>query len=129
MSTRNQSFAQVLLESIDESLSVLGDEPSVAVYHYLSTICSLPKNEIPDRIQEFDAGISKALGAASKVIERMILRKLYEKLSFVFRESQGLDFADYVDEAKRRYEIFFNKQAHFTDQVESGRSKKGQVSG
>lgn len=128
MSVKNQSFAQVLLECIDQSLSVLGNEPSIAMYQFLSTICSLPKNEIPDRIREFDAGISKALGGASKVIERMILRKLFGKLSFVFRESQGLDFADYVDEAKRRYEIFSNKQTHVTEQVESGRSKKGQVS-
>lgn len=129
MSVRIHSFAQALLESIDESFSVLGNEPSAAVYQYLVTICSLPRNEIPDRIQDFDAGIKKALGAASKVIERMILRKVFYKLGFAFRESSELDFVDHVKDAKRRFEIFSNKQGPAIDQVELGRSKKGQVSG
>lgn len=129
MSGRAHSFPQVLLESIDESFSILGSEPSAAVYQYLVTICSLPRNEIPDRIQDFDTGIKKALGAASKVIERMILRKVFDKLGFALRESQQLDFVDYITDAKRRFEIFSNKHSNAMDQAEIGRSKKGQVSG
>jgi hypothetical protein len=129
MSSKDHSFAQVLLESIDESFSILGNEPSAAVYQYLVTICSLPRNEIPDRIQDFDTGIKKALGTASKVIERMILRKVFDKLGFALRETQGLDFVDYVTDAKRRFEIVANRHSNSMDQLEIGRSKKGQVSG
>jgi hypothetical protein len=129
---RVQSFSTVFLESIDEALSVLGLEPSNALFQYLLTICQLPRSEIPDRVQEFDNGLKKALGGASKVIERLILRKLFGKLSLAFRESEALEFTDYVDDAKRRFEIFSNKRSHASDPYETSRnisSKKGQVSG
>jgi len=114
------------MESIDEAFSVLGIEPSAAVYQYLVTICSLPKEEIPDRIEDFDKGIKKALGAASKVIERLIIRKLFERLGLSLRESQDQDFLDYVQDAKRRHEIFSHRQ---TDHLDSERSQKGKISG
>jgi hypothetical protein len=129
MSNRNsKSFPSVFLESVDEAFNVLGNEPSVAVYQFLATICALPKMEIPDRISDFDKGLKQALGGASKVIERLILRKLFEKLGFTLKESEALEFVDYVDDAKRRFEIFSQKTSHLNDQFENVRSKKGQVS-
>jgi hypothetical protein len=113
------------MESMDEALLVLGIEPSAAVYQYLVTICSLPKQDIPDRIEDFDNGIKKALGAASKVIERLIVRKLFQKLSLSLRESQDQDFLDYIQDARRRYEVFSHRQAGLLD---SERSQKGKIS-
>ena len=113
------------MESIDEAFSVLGIEPSAAVYQYLGTISSLPREEIPDRIEDFDRGIKKALGTASKVIERLIIRKLFQRLGLSLRESQDQDFLDYVSDARRRHEIFSHRQ---TGNLDSERSQKGKVS-
>lgn len=113
------------MESIDGALSVLGIEPSAAVYQYLGTICSLPKEEIPDRIGDFDKGIRKALGAASKVIERLIVRKLFQILTLSLRESQDQDFLDYIEDARRRNEVFSHRQ---TGHVDNERSQKGKIS-
>ena len=124
--SRSQSFGQVLLECVDEGLSVLGDEPRQAVYQYLSTIHSLDREQIPDKIDEFATGLRKALGSASKVIERLILKKLFQKMGSTFRETSELEFADYIQDAKRRFE---SASAKHNDPLESLRSKKGQVTG
>ncbi len=126
MTVRGESFDQLLLESIDEGLSVLGSEPQQAVYHFLLTICALPRDEVPARVAEFSAGLKKALGGASKVIERVILRKLFEKTGSTFRDAQDTDFKTYVEDAKRRFEVTSRRH---DDSSEAFRSKKGQVSG
>jgi hypothetical protein len=122
--SRPQSFNQILLDCVDEGLSVLGNEPRQAVYQYLATIQSLDREQVPDKVDEFSAGLKKALGGASRVIERLILKKLFQKVGFTFRETADLEFADYVREAKRRFDITSTKHS---DPLEGLRSKKGQV--
>jgi len=125
MTSPNKSFGEILLDSIDEGLAVLGREPQQAVYQFLQTICSLPREEIPQRVPEFAAGLRKAIGSASKVIEKMILRKLYEKTGSNLREIPDSEFSEYVEDAKRRFEIL----SHRSEDSLASRSKKGQVSG
>jgi hypothetical protein len=122
-----QSFEQILLECIDEGLSVLGNEPREALYHYLLTICSLPREEIPGRVADFAAGLRKSLGGASRVIERIILRKVFQKTGSSYREIIDTEFADYVGDAKRRYEILSQRHGVAEDSADPTRSKKGQV--
>src|SRR6266852_3755729 len=127
MSVRTQPFEQILLECIDEGLSVLGNEPQHALYQYLLTICSLPREEIPSRVEDFVAGLRKSLGGASKVIERIILRKLFQKTGSSFRETIDTEFTEYVADAKRRYEILSHRHGVAEDSSDPLRSKKGQV--
>ena len=129
MSVRSQPFEQLLLECIDEGLSVLGNEPRQALYQYLLTICSLPREEIPGRVVDFAAGLRKSLGGASKVIERIILRKLFQKTGSNFREAIDTEFTEYVADAKRRYEIISHRHGAAEDSTDPLRSKKGQVTG
>jgi hypothetical protein len=124
--SRAQPFSQVLLDCVDEGLSVLGNEPKQAVYQYLATIHSLDREQIPDKVDEFSTGLRKALGSASRVIERLILKKLFQKIGSTFRETADLEFTDYVMDAKRRFEIVSMKQS---DLPEGLRSKKSQVPG
>ncbi len=129
MTTRAQPFEQLLLECIDEGLSVLGNEPREALYQYLLTICSLPREEIPNRVADFVAGLRKSLGGASKVIERIILRKLFQKTGFSFRETIDTEFTEYVADAKRRYDMLSHRHRVAEDSTDPVRSKKGQVTG
>ena len=121
-----QSFSELLLECIDEGLSVLGNEPKQAVYQYFSSIHGLDREQIPEKVDEFSAGMRKALGSASKVIERLILKKLFQRLGSNFKETSNLEFIDYVAEAKRRFEL---TSARHNDPLDIQRSKKGQVPG
>ena len=122
----SQSFSQVFLDCVDEGLSVLGNEPRQAIYQYLSTIHSLEREQIPDKVDEFALGMRKALGSASRVIERLILKKLFQRIGSTFREIPDSEFTDYVIDAKRRFEI---GSAKHSDSLEGLRSKKGQVPG
>ena len=122
--SRAQSFNELLLDCIAEGLSVLGNEPKQAVYQYLSSIHALDREQIPEKVDEFSAGMRKALGSASKVIERLILKKLFQKLGSNFRETSNLEFIDYVMDAKRRFELTSAKHGDSLDNI---RSKKGQV--
>jgi len=122
--SRTQSFSQILLDSVDEGLSVLGNEPRQAIYQYLATIHSLDREQVPDKVDEFSSGLKKALGSASRVIERLILKKLFQRIGSTFREVPDLEFADYVRDAKRRFEMTSTKHG---DPLEGLRSKKGQV--
>jgi hypothetical protein len=126
---RAQPFELLLLECIDEGLSVLGNEPRQALYQYLLTICSLPRDEIPGRVADFAAGLKKSLGGASRVIERIILRKLFQKIGSNFRETMDTEFTEYVAEAKRRYEMLSRKHGVEEDSTDVTRSKKGQITG
>ncbi len=129
MIARAQPFELLLLECIDEGLSVLGNEPRQALYQYLLTICSLPRDEIPSRVADFAAGLKKSLGGASRVIERIILRKLFQKTGSNFRETMDTEFTEYVAEAKRRYEMLSRKHGVEEDSTDVTRSKKGQITG
>jgi len=124
MTSPSRPFAEILMDSINEALSVLGGEPQQAVFQFLQTICSLPKEEIPQRVPEFATGLRRAIGSASKVIEKMILRKLSEKTGSAFKEIPDSEFSDYVEDAKRRFEILSHRE---DDSLSGARSKKGQV--
>lgn len=103
----------------------MGEEPKRALYQYLLTIHSLTREDIPSRSGQFVLGLKKALGTASKVIEKLILKKLYEKIGESFQESQGLEFRDYVDDARSRFEM--RRQMLGADESpEYNRSKKAQ---
>ena len=129
MSARTLVFSQLLLEAIDDSLSILGDEPKKALYQYLATMHSLQREEIPDRLEEFSAGLKRALGGASSVIQRIILRKLFQKLGSTFRESQDSEFPDYIRDARRRFDSAKQRHNLPDDSMEFVRSKKSQLSG
>ena len=124
--SKTQPFSEVLLDCIDEGLSILGNEPKQAVYQYLSSLHSLDREQIPDRVSEFSGGMRKALGSASKVIERLILKKLFQRIGSTFRETSDYEFSDYVMEARRRFDLTSGKHA---DPLDNLRSKKGQVPG
>ena len=128
MSSKERAFAQLLLEVVDDAFSVLGEAPKRALYQYLSTVHSLEREEIPDRTKDFSDGLRKALGGASFVIQKVILRKLFQRLGHTFKESQGLGFSDYVTDAMQRFEASMNRYVQH-ESFEIGRSKKRQVSG
>jgi len=127
LSVKPQVFNQLLLEAIDDSLSVLGEEPKGALYQYLATMHSLAREDIPEKLDEFSGGLKKALGGASSVIQRIILRKLFQKLGSNFRESPELEFVDHVKDARRRFDITAQRQSLQEHMADYGRSKKAQV--
>ena len=119
-------FDSLLLKAIDESFSVMGEEPKKALYQYLLSIHSLKTEDIPAKIGQFTLSMRRALGSASRVIEKLILKRLYEKIGTSYQEVQSFDFADYVEDARQKFSM--RPSGTLDSPSDYTRSKKAQFS-
>jgi hypothetical protein len=103
-------FDMLLLRSVDEVLSTVGDELSQAVYFNLERL-NIRKKEIPNKIEVFTKTIEKIMGSGAVGLEVCIAKQLYDKIGMVFeqRESTKLELGEYVRKARQRvYTDFVN---------------------
>lgn len=99
----NRCFEELLLEAVDEELSLLGEPVKRAVYHHLKKTFKIEKHSIPHRIDEFANAIEKIFGDGAKFLEIQIMKRLYEKVGRnveYFSETDDLLFIEYVEAAK-----------------------------
>jgi hypothetical protein len=73
-------FGALLLESIDQAFSTLGENVKFSIYFHLETKFALPKQDIPDRIEDFTNAVQKIFGQASAPLEILIMKFLNEKI-------------------------------------------------
>jgi hypothetical protein len=95
----NRNFRKLLLEAVDEGLSSLGDSSKHAIYYYLEKAFNIPKQDVPDKIEEFVKAIEEIFGDGAKILEIRIMKNLYEKVGDDFEyfpERNGLLFTKYV---------------------------------
>lgn len=96
-------FDVLLLEAIDEALSVLGDSIMQTVYFHVERSFHIEKHEIPYRLDAFREAVENIFGVGANFIEILIMKKLHEKVDAQFRwnESERFGLVQYVAEAKR----------------------------
>jgi hypothetical protein len=101
-------FDKLLVESLDESVAmILGQAPKKTVYDILEKRHAIARNRIPERLNEFTVALEKLFGvASSKVIMRIIVKRLYSKLGLTYIERPDWRLPDYVSEAKSRTTLF-----------------------
>jgi hypothetical protein len=73
-------FGALLLESIDQAFSTLGQNVKLSIFFYLETKFALPKQDIPDRIEDFSNALEKIFGQASVPLEILVMKCLNEKI-------------------------------------------------
>ncbi|HEY4674714.1 MAG TPA: hypothetical protein VIH48_01525 [Candidatus Bathyarchaeia archaeon] len=97
-----KAFDKLLLEAVDDALSSLGDSVKQAIYFHLEGKFKITKNEIPNRLEDFDDGIEKIFGLGAKFLEILIMRKLYERLGqpLDWNENKDFSFVGYVVAAR-----------------------------
>jgi hypothetical protein len=100
-----ETFDEILLAAVDESLSSLGQSVKQAVFFHLENKFKVPRSEIPKRIGDFANGIEKIFGLGAQFLEILIMKKLYEKIGQPLQWSKTKEFAfvDYVETARRNY--------------------------
>lgn len=100
-----KAFNRLLLDAIDDAFYALGDSARQSIYFHLETKLRVAKNEIPQRLEDFDEGLEKIFGPGSQFLEILIMKKLYEKTGqpLEWDKSKELVFVDYVKTAKRSY--------------------------
>ena len=119
LSTRNKQFSRnqqgrkfdnILLESIDESLSSLGESAKTSIYFHLQQGFFISKHEIPFRIDDFSNALERIFGLGARHLELLIMKKLHEKVSCQYKWKgpkwlvPDLTLRKYVELARLGYE-------------------------
>ena len=96
----------MLLESVGETIhALLGDEPQRVLFERLGNDFHLKREEIPNRLGDFQTALSALLGAGSPVLVRAITRRLCGKLGISFVRKDEYDFEAYIADCSRRYQV------------------------
>jgi len=101
-SIREARFNELLLETIDDSLNRLfGGMAGNLVYSFLKTVASLDREDITSDLVGFDAGLRKLLGSGATVLEKVIVKELYSRLSLSVPVDDS--FTELIEKAKNSY--------------------------
>jgi len=101
-----KAFEKLLLEAVDEALASLGESAKQSIYFHLENRFKIKRNEIPQRIEDFEYGLEKIFGVGAQFLEIMIMKKLYERIGqpLQWDKSKELIFAEYVAAARRSFQ-------------------------
>lgn len=91
MMTR-QIFDSLLLNVVDSALCSLGDSCQQAIYFHLEKTFSIEKQEIPEKIDEFDRSMKAIFQQGAFFLEKAVLQDLCQELGVKFESSSDRDF-------------------------------------
>jgi len=100
---KTTSFEEVLLEAIDEGLSMLRESPKQAIYYHLEKTFKMNRLDIPYRIEEFTDAVEKIFGSGAKILEIQIMKCLFKKVGYTFKhypKQKNLTFTEYIAAVK-----------------------------
>lgn len=100
---KTMSFEELLLEAIDEGLSLVGESPKQVVYFHLEKTFKINRQDIPYKIKEFTDAIEKIFGNGAKILEIHIMKCLFKKVSSTFKhhpKQTNLEFTEYISAVK-----------------------------
>ena len=100
-----KTFERLMLESVDEALTSLGDSAKQAIYFHLENRFEIERNQIPQRVGDFAEGLEKIFGVGAQFLEILIMKNLYERIGHPLEwdRSEQLIFAEYVAAARRSF--------------------------
>jgi len=96
-------FEELLMEAIDEGLSLLGESSKQVVYFYLGKTFKMNRLDIPYRIEEFIDAIERIFGNGSKILEIQIMKCLFKKVGYTvkhYSKQKNLTFTEYITAIK-----------------------------
>jgi hypothetical protein len=96
----DESFEQILLDSIDNALLNLGETCRNVLYTYLGSALSLKKYMIPKKLEEFTGAMNGVFRSGTKVIEGLIIRALCEKLDANWESVKNKGLVSAIKEIK-----------------------------
>jgi len=92
----------LLLESTDETITtLLSREVVEALYVHLQKVHSIPKDEVPYKLETLCSVLERTFGlSSSRTICKAIARRLFAKLGLTFINNPRKTLLEYVEEAK-----------------------------
>lgn len=99
---REDAFERSLIKTIDMQLKqVFGDTGTSVIYNYLQSAFSLRQDDIPKKLEIFSEGLDKFLSSGARVVEKIVLDRLYSDFGKQFQAKEGYRFVDYINELKK----------------------------
>jgi hypothetical protein len=105
LSSESNNFEQLLLSSIDEAISNLGESCRSLLYTYLAAALQLRKDQIPKRFEDFTVAIRDIFKLGSRVIDGLVLKTLCDKLNVDYGLVKDMELQTAIEEIKRRSTI------------------------
>jgi hypothetical protein len=96
---------KILLEAVEEGFSSLGDSPKQAIFFHLETSFKIRKDNIPANLTEFARALEEIFGPGAFYLEKLIAKRLSEKLGLEFEEVENWDFLEYVGNVKKHLPV------------------------
>jgi hypothetical protein len=98
-----KDFQKTFLEALEEGLSSLGESPKQAILFHLENSFKIKREEIPRNLTEFKKALEKIFGPGTPYLEKLILKKLYDKLNHEWEnlETENPDFLNSVENLKK----------------------------
>jgi hypothetical protein len=112
-------FDKTLLEAVDHALLSFGESPRKAIYYHLNKNFKLQREDIPEEADKFCSALNDFFGPGAEVIEKLIVKDLYQRLNLNFEEKARFEIADYLSLAR---EIAKREQQRM--QVRRGRTRR-----
>jgi len=101
MARGKRYFERLLTESLDDALTDLfGEETKQIIYTWLKSEYRIAREEMPERLGDFDAALTRMFGRSSRAIRRVIVKRLYSKMRIEFVERTNYGLLDYVADAR-----------------------------
>ena len=99
-------FRRLLLESIDETTHILlGEKPHRVLFERVGNDFHLKREQIPNRLGDFQTALTALIGAGSPVLVRAIIRNFCGKLETPFVRKDEYDLEAYVADCICRYQV------------------------
>ncbi len=105
-----KAFGEILLVSIDQAFSTLGEKSKTAIYRTLEANFALSRHDIPNRVPDFSDALEQIFGLASKQLEILIMKCLNTKVACSYKWEgpkwlvPNVTFTEYVKLAKLSFE-------------------------
>jgi hypothetical protein len=95
-------FSQILLESVNESISIALGRPITPELEYtLQAYIGLSVDEMQDNVDLLFSSLRDSFGIHGGDIRKMVVRRMYEKAGIPFYDVAGTHMIQYVHELKR----------------------------
>ena len=95
------NFSKILLAAVEEGLSSLGDSPKQAILFHLETSFKIKREHIPANLTEFAKALEGIFGPGASYLEKLIVKRLYEKLGIEFDDAGFSDFLNCVNNLQK----------------------------
>lgn len=98
----HEKFEAALSEAVDEGLMILGESCRASIWYYLKRDFSIERNEAQRKIEDFCLAIRKIFGSGGPVIEKLILRRLCDKLNLDYQDVKDSTLQIAVEKIQER---------------------------